>query len=204
MWEQTIELFRIGGWSLVAIAALSVVALALFLERLWTLRTSKIIPIDYFRTIDSLLSQRKIDEAKDLSGSNASSQARIFRAGLGQWGGGAAKVRHACEVAGLKEAQHLEQFFGILSTIVVLAPLLGFLGTVSGMIDLFSSIAKQGEVQNIGELADGIYKALYTTAAGLSVAMPAMIFHKILTTRARYWAQKMEETTEELLQKVLQ
>lgn len=200
--DTIIRFFQVGGWSMVGILVCSTVALAIFLERLWTLRPSSVVPKDLIIEVDSLLGQGRMEEATLLCKKNDSSLARILSAGLEVKGKSWDEVKEAVQESGENETLFLEKFLNVLTSVVMLAPLLGFLGTISGMIDLFSAIAAQGGVENIGMLADGIYKALYTTAAGLTVAIPSLIFYKICVAKAEGLARKMEETTFRLLREI--
>lgn len=170
--------FEVGGMAMYGIAICSVVALALFLERLWALRRRRVTPRGFFVEMEDLIRRQQLDEATTLCRKNDSILARIFYQGLNQAGLGLDAVKETLFEEAERQAFDLERGIGVLGMIMTLAPLLGFLGTVLGMVDLFSSIAAQGEVQNIGVIANGVYKALYTTVAGLTVAIPATLFHK--------------------------
>jgi len=170
--------FEVGGLAMYGIALCSVVALALFLERVWTLRRRKVSPRNLFIDVESLVRQRRIEEAGTVCRKNDSVLARIFYQGLAQVSLGLTAVKETLQEEAERQAFDMERGIGLLGLIITLAPLLGFLGTVLGMVDLFSSIAAQGEIQNVGVIAGGVYKALYTTVAGLTVAIPATLFHK--------------------------
>jgi biopolymer transport protein ExbB len=152
--------------------------LALFLERLWALRRRRVAPRSFFVEMEDLVRRHQIDEAATLCRKNDSILARIFYQGLNQFSLGLEAVKETLFEEAERQAFDLERGVGVIGMIMTLAPLLGFLGTVLGMVDLFSSIAAEGEVQNIGVIANGVYKALYTTVAGLTVAIPATLFHK--------------------------
>ncbi len=181
------------------IALCSVVALALFLERMWSLRDISIIPIKFSIEVEELVSKGKKDEAITCCKKEDTPLARILLMAIQNAGKKREEIKEAIEEKGRYESARLDRFVDVIGTIAVLTPLLGLLGTVSGMIDLFSDISAQEEVKNIGILASGIYKALYTTAAGLTVAIPALIFHKVVKGRVNRLILNMETISLKIL-----
>jgi len=200
--ESFLHFFQIGGWAMVGIVGCSIVAVAIFLERLWVLRPNKVSPRPLAVEVESLVEQGRLEDAKVLCKKSETHLSNILHAAIDAAGREWEYIKGVVEEAGERETLNLEQFMSVLGMIVMLAPLLGFLGTVSGMIDLFSAIAARGEVQNIGELAGGIYKALYTTAAGLSVAIPVLIFHKICIAKSTRLLRQMEEVAFKVIGKL--
>jgi biopolymer transport protein ExbB len=172
----------------------SVAALAVFLERLWVLRQKRILPPEFIRNVEDLIRKQKISDALFLCQGDPSSIAKVFFAGLKNAGRGMWLVKESIEERGGREASMLEKHIGILSTIANLAPLLGLLGTVSGMIKTFNVISVQG-VGNPAPLAGGIAEALITTAAGLTVAIPALVCHRIVRDKAGALIFEMEENS---------
>lgn len=189
-----IELILKGGIFIYPIILCSVIALAVFLERLWTLRRSRIIPNDFVVNVEALLKKQKISDALFLCQRDASSIAKIFFAGLKNSGRGMWLVKEAIEDRGNREAVILGKHVAILSTIANLTPLLGLLGTVSGMIKTFNVISVQG-VGNPAPLAGGIAEALITTASGLCVAIPTLVCYRILKDKANSLIFEMEENS---------
>lgn len=177
----------------------SIVALGVFLERLWVLRRKKIIPEDFIRNVEDLLRKRKLSEAVFLCQSDMSSIAKIFLAGLRNTGKGMWLVKQAIEERGTREATVLEKNVGILSTVANLSPLLGLLGTVSGMIKTFNAISVQG-IGNPAPLAGGIAEALITTAAGLCVAIPTLVCYRFVKDKASSLIFEMEENSIRLVE----
>ncbi|MFH0845323.1 MAG: MotA/TolQ/ExbB proton channel family protein [Pseudomonadota bacterium] len=177
----------------------SIVALAIFFERLWVLRRDHIIPEEFIRYVEDLLKKQKISEAIFICQSNTSSIAKIFLAGLKNTGRGMWLVKEAVEERGGREAITLEKRVGILSTIANLTPLLGLLGTVSGMIKTFSVISTQA-MADPSQLAGGIAEALITTATGLCIAIPTMVCHRILKDKAQSLIFEMEESSIRLIE----
>ena len=177
----------------------SIIALAVFLERLWVLRRKYVIPGEFIRNVEELLKKRKISEAIFLCQSDTSSIAKIFLAGLKNTGRGMWLVKESIEERGGREGVVLEKHVGILSTIANLTPLLGLLGTVSGMIKTFNVISVQG-VGNPAPLAGGIAEALITTATGLSVAIPTLVIYRIIKDKAESLIFEMEENSIKIIE----
>lgn len=177
----------------------SIVALAVFIERLWVLNRKHILPEEFIRKISDLLRQQKISEAVFLCQGDSSSIAKIFLAGIKNAGRGIWLVKEAIEERGSREAVILEKNVSILATIANLTPLLGLLGTVSGMIKTFNVISIQG-VANPAALAGGIAEALITTATGLCIAIPTLVCHRILRDKAKYLIFEMEENSIKIIE----
>ncbi len=187
-----IELVVKGGVFMYPIIFCSIVALAVFIERVFFLRRKRIIPDDFIRKVEELIRKEKFSEAVFLCQSNLSSISKIFLAGLKNAKKGMWLVKEAIEERGSREALILEKHVSILATIANLTPLLGLLGTVSGMIKTFKVISVQG-IGNPAPLAGGIAEALITTAAGLSVAIPTLVGHRLLKDKANTLIFEMEE-----------
>jgi biopolymer transport protein ExbB len=189
-----IDILVKGGVFMYPIILCSIIALAVFLERLWVLRRRQILPPEFIRNVEELLKKEKVSEALFLCQSDTSSVARIFLAGLKNAGRGMWLVKESVEERGGREAVILEKRVGILATLANLTPLLGLLGTVSGMIKTFNVISVQG-VGNPAPLAGGIAEALITTAAGLCVAIPTLVGHRIIKDKAQSLIFEMEESS---------
>lgn len=189
-----IDLIVKGGVFMYPIIFCSIVALAVFLERLWVLRRKHILPQAFIRKVGELLRQQKVSEALFLCQGDTSSISNIFSAGLKNIGRGMWLVKEAVEDRGGREAVILEKRVGILATIANLTPLLGLLGTVSGMIKTFNVISIQG-VGDPAALAGGIAEALITTATGLCVAIPTLVCHRIIRDKAESLIFEMEENS---------
>jgi biopolymer transport protein ExbB len=183
-----------GGIFMYPIIFCSIVALAIFLERLWVLRRKNIIPQDFVNNVEGLLKKQKISEAVFLCQNDISSIAKIFLAGLRSTQKGMWLVKEAIEERGSREATILEKNVDILSTIANLTPLLGLLGTVSGMIKTFNAISVQG-IGNPAPLAGGIAEALITTATGLCIAIPTLVCYRFLKDKASSLIFEMEENS---------
>ena len=193
-----IDLIAKGGIFMYPIIFCSVVALAVLLERLWVLRRKQIIPEDFVRHVEELLKKQKVSEAIFSCQTDVSSIAKIFLAGLKNTQKGMWLVKEAIEERGSREATILEKNVGILSTIANLTPLLGLLGTVSGMIKTFNAISIHG-IGNPAPLAGGIAEALITTATGLCVAIPTLVCYRFLKDKANALIFEMEESSIRLI-----
>jgi biopolymer transport protein ExbB len=194
-----IDLISSGGIVMYPIILCSIIALAVFLERLWVLQRNRIIPSELVRGVAEQVKKQNISAALSLCKNNRSSIANIFLAGLKNTGKGMWLVKEAIEERGGREGVILEKRVGILSTIANLTPLLGLLGTVSGMIKTFKVISLQG-VGNPNLLAGGIAEALITTAAGLSIAIPTLVCYRILKDRAESLIFEMEESSIKIIE----
>ena len=188
-----------GGIFMYPIIFCSIVALAIFLERLWVLRRKHIIPLDFIDNVEGLLKKQKLSEAVFLCQNDMSSIAKIFLAGLRSTQKGMWLVKEAIEERGSREATILEKNVDILSTIANLTPLLGLLGTVSGMIKTFNAISVQG-IGNPAPLAGGIAEALITTATGLCIAIPTLVCYRFLKDKASALIFEMEENSIRLVE----
>lgn len=193
------DLIAKGGIFIYPIVFCSIVALAVFLERLWVLQRKHVIPSEFIRKVEDLLKKQKLSDAIFLCQADPSSIARVFFAGLKNAGRGMWLVKESIEERGGREAAILEKRVGILSTIASLTPLLGLLGTVSGMIKTFNVISLQG-VGNPAPLAGGIAEALITTAAGLSVAIPTLVCYRIVKDKAESLIFEMEENSIKIIE----
>ena len=189
-----IDLIVKGGFFMIPIIFCSIVALAIFLERLWVFRRNRILPDMLIREVGNLLMEKKISEALSLCQRVTSPISNVISAGLRRSGKGMWLVKEAIEERGGREAVILEKRVGILATIANLTPLLGLLGTVSGMIKTFNVISVQG-VGNPSSLAGGIAEALITTAAGLCVAIPTLVCYRVLRDKAESLIFEMEENS---------
>jgi biopolymer transport protein ExbB len=181
-----------GGWLMVPILACSVLATAIVIERAWTLRRGRLMPERLVERIWHLHQEQPLNEVAIAQIRDGSPLGRILAAGLVNRHHSHEVMKEAINDAGRHAVAQLERFLNTLGTIAAIAPLLGLLGTVLGMIDVFGVIMEAG-VGNAGVLAGGISKALITTAAGLSVAIPALMFHRFFDSKVGRIALDMEE-----------
>jgi len=197
--DLLMDLINRGGWVMYPILLCSLAGLGLILERLWALRRSRVIPRDFLISVSNLLDKRRYEEVAFLAQNNSCSAARLVSLALKLAGRRRRLFKDALEEAGRREASELTAHLGALHLVASVSPLLGLLGTVSGMINAFSSIASEG-IGNPGLLAGGISEALLTTAAGLCVAIPALVVHRALLSRAETLTGDLEDLASDLLE----
>nr|WP_269144549.1 MotA/TolQ/ExbB proton channel family protein [Methylicorpusculum oleiharenae] len=170
----------------------SIAAMAIIGERFWSLRKNKILPPELIPQIWKLHRDRKLDSNAIRSLKVSSPLGAVLAAGLANSAHGREMMRVSIEEVGRQVVHELERFLNTLGTIASIAPLLGLLGTVVGMIKVFSAIMLHG-VGDPGILAGGISEALITTAAGLTVAIPSLIFHRYFERLVEEYVLNMEE-----------
>lgn len=165
-----LDIFVAGGWLMLPLLLSSIVALAIVLERLWVLRTNRVLPV---------------------------ALVRIKTAGTSRASQGAQRIREAMQAAGAHEVHQLEKYLSPLGTIASITPLIGLLGTVVGMIDVFQQLDLAAG--NAQQLAGGISLALITTATGLSIAIPAVVMHRYFIRRVGDLVVILETEAQQLL-----
>lgn len=193
-----IELIQAGGWLMAPIILCSIVALAIVIERSLALRRSRINPAGILQGIHRQYKAGNLSTDYIDSLQNGTPLERLLAAGLVNRHQSRSVMKEAIEEEGRQVIHQLERYLGTLATIAAISPLLGLLGTVIGMIDVFTVIIESG-VGNPGTLAGGISKALITTAAGLSVAIPAILFHRFLSARVDELLIEMEDDAVQLV-----
>ena len=189
-----------GGILMIPIILCSVLALAIIIERFYSLHSAQIDTQAFMSRIKEVLKRNKIMEAIQICEDTPGPIAQILKAGILRYDRGREEIKEAIDDAGRHEVPRLEKYFSVLSTIIAVAPLLGFLGTVSGMIRAFMSIQEKGGVVNPGDLASGIWAALLTTAAGLSVAIPVLVVYNYLVSRVDGFVLDMEKSSTDLVE----
>ena len=196
---STFELLLQGGWVMWPIMILSVVTIYLFVERMLTLKKASSDPGAIMDRIRDYVRSANIDGAQAYCESQDKPITRILAHGLERLGRPIAEIQDAVNSAGKHEAFALERRIDMLATIAGIAPMLGFLGTVTGMIDAFQRIQNlQGNV-NPSVLAGGIWEALITTAAGLVVGILALFFYNYLFARIRRLVNDLERSATEFV-----
>ncbi|MCJ1884465.1 MotA/TolQ/ExbB proton channel family protein [Pseudomonas sp. LA21] len=195
MWE----LVKAGGWMMLPIMLSSVAAMAIIAERLWTLRLSRVAPPQLLGQVWKQIKDKKMNSQalKDLRASSPLGE--ILAAGLANSKHGREIMKECIEEAASRVIHELERYLNALGTIAAMAPLLGLLGTVFGMIQIFSAFMGDG-MANAPMLAGGISKALITTASGLIVAIPAVFFHRYLLRRVDELVIAMEQEAIKLVE----
>lgn len=195
------ELLKAGGILMVPIVACSILALAIILERFWTLRPSRVAPPQSVNELWRWIKKKELNGRKLKALQGSSPLGRILAGGLINAKHGRDIMKESIEHEASQVIHELERFLNPLGTIAVITPLLGLLGTVIGMIKVFAEIQLAG-VGNAGNLAGGISEALITTAAGLTVAIPALICHRYFIRRVDELVVGMEQEAIKLVEVV--
>lgn len=193
-----LELFQKGGITMYPILFLSIVSLAIFFERLVSLRTSRYVPKAFEDQVKFLLKKKSIEETRELCRENDSALSKITLTMVDNTDLPLTRLLEVAEEAGRIETVKLDKFQNTLQTIVAISPLLGLLGTVFGMIKIFDVIAMQGAGQ-AQELSAGIAEALITTVAGLVVAIPTQLFYHVVHARAESIGNKLEAASSKIM-----
>ncbi|MFH1468724.1 MAG: MotA/TolQ/ExbB proton channel family protein [Pseudomonadota bacterium] len=196
-----IEFLMKGGPVMVPIGLAALIGMFTFFERLWALRRGAVMPRGFCVELEDLMRQARWDDGRTLCRKNASSIAGIMEVAVAWHGEGRDRLKERLEEAGRREAAALERYTGILGIVASVAPLLGLLGTVWGMILTFDVIQEVG-VGVVSSLAGGISQALITTFAGLTVGIPALIAHRYLLSRADELLLEMEGYSIDMLELV--
>lgn len=198
MWEFMVK----GGPLMFPILACSIIALAVVMERLWHLRRAKIDTECFMDDIAETLKRNKVMEAIDKCNAMPGPIAHIVKAGILKHDRPRIEIKEAIEDAGVYELPRLEKNLGVLATIAHIAPLLGLLGTVTGMVRAFQVIEQKAGAfapVNPGDLAGGIWEALITTVAGLSVAIPTYVAYNFLVTKVDGVILEMEKSATDIV-----
>lgn len=185
-------MIQAGGWLMLPILLCSVIALAIVGERFWALQQKRIAPSHLVAQVWQWYKSQSLDESHIQALSRNSPLGRVLAAGLVNRHHPRDIMKESIEETGRQVVQELERYLNTLGTIASITPLLGLLGTVIGMIKVFAAITTQG-VGNPSVLAGGISEALITTAAGLSVAIPSLIFYRYFRGKVDALVLKMEE-----------
>jgi biopolymer transport protein ExbB len=170
----------------------SLVAMGIVCERFWTLRRERLAPAGLVGRVQGMVKKGSLDQAQLQQLASDSPLGRILATGLANARHGRDIMKESIEEVAAQVVHDLERFLNTLGTVAAITPMLGLLGTVVGMIDVFSAIMLHG-AGDTALLAGGISKALITTAAGLSVAIPAMFFHRFFVRRVEEITVAMEQ-----------
>ncbi len=192
------ELILSGGIVMIPILICSALAFGIILERFYSLRQRRIIRYDILTRIEELLREGKIPEATTMCKRYQSSMTRILLAAILNHDRSKAEIKEIIEDAGRHEVPIIEKYLTILGTIAGISPLLGLLGTVTGMIKAFQVVSVQG-VGHPSALAGGIAEALITTAAGLIIAIPTFVFYNYFSRKADTLIIEMEKNSLRML-----
>jgi biopolymer transport protein ExbB len=187
-----LEILLAGGWMMWPIVLCSIVALAIVIERFWTLRASNVVPKGVGVQVEAWAAADELDLEHLNRLRSESALGKVLAAALANRHRSRDVIKEAVEDTGRHVVHELERFLNTLGTIAGVTPLLGLLGTVIGMIRVFSAIMVSG-VGNPNEPAGGISEALLTTAAGLTVAIPSYFFFRYFKGRVEEYVVSMEE-----------
>ena len=198
------ELLDQGGPVMYPIYACSILALAFAIERAISLRRGRILPPAFILNVRGLLAARPVDREKVLTycQANPSPISRIFQAAVKRLRRPLPEIEKTIEDAGAKEVRLLRRNCRVLSGVAYIAPLLGLLGTVLGMIKCFSQVSTGEALGRAERLAGGIYQALVTTAGGLTVAIPAAVLYLMFTAKIEKLVGEMDDLSLEFVESV--
>ena len=199
--KEIFDILALGGVIMIPIALGSVVALTIFLERIWSLQQAKINPDGVAEKILELAKKADIKGAREECLKSNSPLGRLLLSGLDVAGRPVTEVKMVLEDVGRREVSRMERYIEAIGTTASIEPLLGLLGTVIGMIQVFQKVvitSREGAIDP-GQLANGIWQALITTAAGMSVAIVAFIGYRYLLSRSNRHSVDLEESALELM-----
>jgi biopolymer transport protein ExbB len=179
------ELVQAGGWLMIPILLCSVIAAAISVERFWTLRADQVAPRNLLAQVWTWIKNNEMDNKRLRELKNGSPLGQILAAGITSHRKGRNAMKESIEEVANHVVHELERYLNTLGTVAAITPLLGLLGTVIGMIKVFTAIRLEG-TGNAAVLAGGISEALITTAAGLTVAIPSLFFY-------RFFQRKVDE-----------
>ena len=187
MWNIIIA----AGWPIWPLIVTSIFGVAIILERLWTLRVSNIAPSNLLADVTNLMSSGSINIESIEALKKNSPLGEIMAVAIENKNASLEVIKDSIEEAGSLASFRLEKYLGTLSTISTVAPLLGLFGTIIGMVELFSSFTSSGH--DVTVFARGISVALYNTAGGIVVAVPAMIAFRYFRSKVYYLVNEMEQ-----------
>ena len=194
-WELALK----GGWVMVPIILLSIIAVYIFFERFWAIKKAAEIDTNFMNRIRDYFHEGKVENALTLCQSYNNPTARMIEKGIQRIGRPLADISGAIENTGKLEIYKLEKGLPTLATAAGGAPMIGFLGTVMGMIRSFYDMSMAGNNIDVSLLSNGIYTALVTTVAGLIVGIVAYFAYNILVARVEKVVNKLEAYTTEFL-----
>lgn len=193
------ELVQAGGWLMVPILLCSVISAAICVERFWTLRATQIVPKNLLVQVWNWIRSNEMDNKKLRDLRAGSPLGQILAAGISNHKRGREQMKESIEEVAGHVVHEMERYLNTLGTVAAVTPLLGLLGTVIGMIKVFTAIKLEG-TGNAAVLAGGISEALITTAAGLSVAIPSLFFFRFFQRRVDELVITMEQEALKLVE----
>ncbi len=193
------EIVQAGGWLMIPIILCSVISAAICVERFWTLRANQIAPRNLLAQVWSWVNNNELDAKRLRELRSGSPLGQILAAGVTNHRRGRDVMKESIEEVASHVVHELERYLNTLGTVAAITPLLGLLGTVIGMIRVFTSIKLEG-TGNAAVLAGGISEALITTAAGLTVAIPSLFFYRFFQRRIDELVVGMEQEALKLIE----
>ena len=193
------ELIKAGGWVMWPLILCSIAALAIIAERLWTLQKKSVMPPALLGQVQQWLERKELDDSRLTLLRESSPLGRVLAAGLANRVHAHDVLKEAIEDAGRHMLPELERYLNTLGTIAAIAPFLGLLGTVLGMIQMFGGIGSHG-LGDPSIVASGISQALVATATGLAVAIPSLMFYRYLRGRVDELTVDMEQEALKLVE----
>ncbi|MCB0480445.1 MAG: MotA/TolQ/ExbB proton channel family protein [Flavobacteriales bacterium] len=195
-----LELIAGGGWYIMApLGILSIVAVYIFIERFLAIQKASILDPKFMNQMRDFIYEGKMDAAKELCKKRSTPFSRMLQKGVNRIGKPLGDISTAIENVGKLEIYNLEQGLSTLATIAGAAPMIGFLGTVIGMINTFHEMYAAGNSVEISNLSGGIMQAMVTTAAGLVIGIIAYIGYNLLVAKVDKVIHKMEATSLEFM-----
>ncbi len=188
-----------GGWIMIPILALSLIAVFIFIDRFLAVKKAGKVDSSLLERVKDYIIQGKIDAALALARSQDTPTARMIEKGITRIGRPMSDVNSAIEMVGNLEISKLEKGLPVLASVAGGAPMIGFLGTVMGMIQAFYDMANAGNNIDVTLLSSGIYQAMVTTVAGLTVGIIAYFAYNILVSNVEKVVFKMEAATSEFM-----
>ena len=194
-----VEIVKSGGWLMVPIILCAIIAMGIMLERFWSLQQKRVIPEDLTSKVWGWVKKDQLDQGQIQILHQGSALGQILAAGLINRDYERAIMKDSIEETGRHVVHELQRYLDTLGTVAAISPLLGLLGTVIGMVKVFAAITTHG-VGNPTVLAGGIAEALITTAAGLTVAIPALIGYRFYSSRVDTLVVDMEKEAIKLVE----
>lgn len=193
------ELVLAGGWLMIPILLCSVISAAICVERFWTLRSNQIVPKNLLAQVWNWIKNNEMDNRKLRELRAGSPLGQVLAAGIANHRRGREQMKESIEEAANQVVHEMERYLNTLGTVAAITPLLGLLGTVIGMIKVFTAIRLEG-TGNAAVLAGGISEALITTAAGLTVAIPSLFFYRFFQRKVDELVISMEQEALKLVE----
>lgn len=197
--KSILEIILMGGWAMIPLALLLIVAIYIFIERYMTIKKSNSKPETFMSQVKAYVLSGEVEKAKTVCESNNSPFSKMILKGLNRLGSPLTDISASIENVAKLEIQRLEKSLSFLATVAGAAPMVGFFGTVVGMIKAFMEISFLKGNVNPAVLADGIYQAMITTAGGLAVGIIAYLGYNTLVNMVNSVVFKMETTSTDFI-----